>query len=707
MKETAQTIPATFQYLPDKDKLLESVHRISSFLTSPSHIDDVLKRILDEVVDTMQFDRGIICLYDDTKENLITKVVKNYSPEEGRRAFSKQLNLKKHDCLETRVAKFGHCIILDDVETDPKVTETDRKLTKFYKRGSTFCDALKVDSDVMGIIALWRVKRWKFSQEEVNILRTFTNQISLVLHTIMLFENDREKIRELLILQKAVSELGSNYILDRMHEVLIGDALKISNADRALIYFLDLEKESCFINDGEKVYINEKSKYDEKIARSIIKKAVDTNTIVVRRPSPNSTSDSIMDLFDGYPSGIAFPIKIKDKFKGALYLGKKVGSYSRDQINVLDILVKNAAISYDNAIMHSKLSLEARSLKTEVKKLKERENILLGFQDILGKSKKMLHIFHAINEVAKHDTSILVQGESGTGKELIARAIHRHSGRSSKRFVDVNCAAIPGTLLESELFGYEAGAFTDARKRKVGLLEYAGGGTLFLDEIGEMSPPVQAKLLRVLEEGYIRRLGGTENIPTDVRFIFSTNRDLARMVADGSFREDLFYRISIVPIIIPPLRERNRDVILLARYYVDQFNKKFNKRVIGFSRETEKILRNYSWPGNVRELKNIVERIMILQDVGAVIKEENLPAEIKSVTPRDLTVQVGESLPLPTHEGMDYRLIVDRLTRKIKEKILLKALELSGGNKTAAARFLCISRYSFLRELKKIDENAG
>ena len=286
------------------------------------------------------------------------------------------------------MAKFGHCIILDDVETDPKVTEIDRKLTKFYKRGSTFCDALKVDSDVMGIIALWRTKRWKFSQEELNILRTFVNQISLVLHTRMLFENNREKIRELLVLQKAVSELSSNYILDRMHQVLISNALKISGANKALIYFVDLEKESCFINDGKKVYINEKSEYDEKITRSIIKKAIDTDTIVVRRPSPDSAGGSITDLFDGYPSGIAFPIKIKDKFKGALYLGKRAGDYSRDQINVLDILVKNAAISYDNAIMHSKLSLEARSLKTEVRKLKERENVLLGFKDILGKSKR-------------------------------------------------------------------------------------------------------------------------------------------------------------------------------------------------------------------------------------------------------------------------------------------------------------------------------
>lgn len=705
MTETAKTMHSTTYPLPDKDKLLKSVYRISSFLTSPSDIDEVLKKILDEVVDTMEFDRGIICLLDDARENLITRVVKNYGPEEEERAFSVQLNLKKHDCLETRVATFGYSIALEDSDTDPRVTETDRKITEFYKRGSTFYGALKIEDDIIGVIAVWRKKKWNFLPEEINILHTFANQISVVIHNIRLFENNRRKIRELVILQQAVSGLHSGYVLDRMHEILMGNALKISNASRALIYFLDPQKKRCLINDGEEVYIDEKNEYGEKIDRSIIRKALDANAIVVQQPS--SSNSKITHLFDEYPSEIAFPIKIKDKFKGALYLGKEQGVFSRDQINVLEILVKNAAISYDNAIMHSMLSIEAESLKTEVEKLKEREDVLLGFQDILGKSRKMFGIFHVVQEVAKHDTSILIQGESGTGKELIARAVHRQSNRGSKRFIDVNCAAIPGSLLESELFGYEAGAFTDAKKRKIGLLEHASGGTLLLDEVGDMSLPLQAKFLRLLENGYIRRLGGTENISIDVRFVFSTNKDLLSMVAEGSFREDLFYRISVVPVVLPPLRERGDDIILLTRYYIDQFNEKFNKRVKGISREVEDILKRYSWPGNVRELRNIVERIMILRDVGTIITEENLPAEIRVAAPQDIAAQIGDSLSLPFHAGMDYRLTVDKLTRKVKEKILMEALELSGGNKAAAARLLNISRYSLIRELKKINENAG
>ncbi len=353
--------------------------------------------------------------------------------------------------------------------------------------------------------------------------------------------------------------------------------------------------------------------------------------------------------------------------------------------------------------MHSLLSLEAKSLKTEVEKLKEREDILLGFHNILGKSKKMISLFHVIEEVAGHNTNILIQGESGTGKELIARAIHRQSNRSNNPFVDVNCAAIPGTLLESELFGYEAGAFTDARKRKIGLLEHANGGTMLLDEIGDMNIHIQAKFLRMLEDGHIRRLGGTDNIPIDVRFIFSTNRDLSRMVADGTFREDLFYRISVVPIVIPPLRERIDDLLLLARYYLEEFNRKFKKKVKGFSEDAEHILMAYHWPGNVRELKNIIERIMILHGNGTMITSESLPAEMKATTNQEkLRIQIDNILPQLSTEGFDFTQVTERITNDIKRKIIENSLDLSRGNKTEAARRLRISRYKFIREQKKI-----
>jgi len=680
--------------------ILEGFFRISNFLSAPSSVDDILQNVLDEIVNTMGFQRGIICLLDDTKENLITKVVKNYSPEEADRAFSLNLNIHKHDCLETRVVKSGRYIALEDSERDPRITETDRKITNFYKRGSTFYAALKIEQEVIGIICLWSKEKTKFSDEEINVLLTFANQISIVIHNTRLFEDNRKRIERLLLLQEAVSCLIGNYSLDDLHEIIIRHALLIGEASRAFVYFQDEEKQKHLLSDGKTVFLEKSADVAGKIEQGIVRRALERDSILLVTGDGDPAADF---LYDDVSSELAVPFRVTDKFRGVLYLGSRHGTFSSDQVNFLDILMKNAAASYDNAIMHSLLSREAMSLKKEVEMLKEREDKLLGFHDILGKSTKMQGVFHVIREVSKHNTNILLQGESGTGKELFARAIHRQGDRRTRHFVDVNCAAIPGTLLESELFGYEAGAFTDARKRKIGLLEYANGGSLFLDEIGDMGFQLQAKFLRMLEDGYIRRLGGNETIPVDVRFIFATNQDLSRMVSEGRFREDLFYRISVVPIVLPPLREREEDILLLGRHYIEEFNVKFNRRVQGFTDEAEKLLRQYPWPGNVRELKNIIERVMILQNVGTFISREDLPREIsRSSGPVPLT-SPDALIPDLNGDPIPYRKLVLGMTNRFKERIIRQTIELTGGNKTEAARRLGISRYALLRELKKID----
>lgn len=692
--------------LLDKDKLLQSIFRLSSLLTAPSDVNEILVKILDEVVDSIGFDRGIIRLFDDSRQNLVAKVVKNYDPEETRKVFSVALNIHEHDCIATKVAKSGQPIAVEVTATDPRITETDRMLTKIYDRGSYFCAPLKIGEEVIGIIAAWFKEETKFFPEEIGLFVTYANTLSIIIYNMRLFEANAEKIRQLMILQEAVSEMNSSHVLDdHIIEILVRSALKIAQSEKVLACFLDIEKDRCLINEGGRVSIDNRSVWEERIGSTIVREAIDTDAIATRQASAGDPSPQ--PLFPGYLSEIALPLKVKDKFKGALYLAKKAGSYSQDQIHVLDILVKNASTSYDNAIMHSMLSLEAKSLKTEVEKLKEREDMLLGFHNILGKSKKMLSLFHVIKEVAGHNTNILIQGESGTGKELIARAIHRQGNRSNKSFVDVNCAAIPGTLLESELFGYEAGAFTDARKRKIGLLEYATGGTILLDEIGEMNIHIQAKFLRMLEDGHIRRLGGNDPIPIDVRFIFSTNRDLNRMVAEGAFREDLYYRISVVPITIPPLRERTEDILILARYYLEEFNGKFKKKVKGFTEDAERTLTSYQWPGNVRELKNIIERIMILHGEGETISLESLPAEMRSIANHEkFRIQIDNVLPQITSDGIDFSLVTERITNDIKRQIIDSTLEMSRGNKTKAAKRLGISRFKLIREQKKIADHA-
>ncbi|MBN1380065.1 MAG: sigma 54-interacting transcriptional regulator [Deltaproteobacteria bacterium] len=698
---------ASFITVLDKDKLLKGIFKISAFLTSPSKVDEILNKILDVVVDTICFHQGSIRLLDDTKQFLVTKAVKNYGPEEAELAFTVDFNLIEHDCIATKVAKSGEHIFIEDASTDPRITETDRLITRIYDRGSIYCAPLKIGNDIIGIIAAWCNEQTRFFPEEIELFSAFANQISTVIHNIRLFENNSEKIRQLTILQEAVSEMNMGYGLDnRIIDIVIRTARQIVDADRIMIYFCDIENDRCLIGDGDKVLEDDKKAWDKTIGQTIIKKAIDTHKIMIH--SPLRKDNQLKPLFFDYQSELAVPMLIKDRFKGALYLAKKTGTYSQENVNLLDILVKNASTSYDNAIMHSMLSLEAKSLKTEVEKLKEREDVLLGFHNILGKSKKMLELFQVIEEVAGHNTNILITGESGTGKELIARAIHRQSNRSAKPFVDVNCAAIPGTLLESELFGYEAGAFTDARKRKIGLLEHANGGTILLDEIGDMDIHLQAKFLRVLEDGYIRRLGGTENIPIDVRFIFSTNKDIKKMSFEGSFREDLFYRISVVPIHIPPLRERPDDILLLARYYVEEFNKKFSKKVIGFAREAEEKLVQYQWPGNVRELKNIIERVMILQNISTLITRENLSIDVKPIIAAEKemeNIQIDDLLPQISSSGINYEYVTDKIMNDVKSKILQKSLEISGGNKSKAAGLLGISRYKFIRENNKTNIN--
>ena len=340
------------------------------------------------------------------------------------------LNVNEHDCLAAKVAKSGQHIAIENAATDNRITETDRMLTKIFYRGSIFCAPLKIGEDVIGILTAWRKEERNIPREEVNLFLTFASQISIIIHNTRLFETNAEKIRQLMVLQEAVSAMNGSYALDNsIRKVLVKSALNISRADKVLVFFWDLIKKQCLVNDGKKLIKDDKNAFNEKILKGIIGKSMDTNAVVLQQPGPDSSAPP---LFNTYPYEIVMPLNIKDRYKGALYMAKKDGSYTQDQINLLDILVKNAATSYDNAIMHSVLFQEARSLKTEVEKLKEREDMLLGFHNIRGKSKAMVAIFHLIGEVAGHNTNMLIRGESGTGKELIARAIHRQGSRSAK-----------------------------------------------------------------------------------------------------------------------------------------------------------------------------------------------------------------------------------------------------------------------------------
>ena len=344
-----------------------------------------------------------------------------------------------------------------------------------------------------------------------------------------------------------------------------------------------------------------------------------------------------------------------------------------------------------------RLALETQSLRREVRQLRRegKGKAELGGGDMVGSSAAMMQIFHQVREVAKHETAtVLVTGESGTGKELVARGIHNLSPRRDKPFIEINCGSLPFNLLETELFGHERGAFTDAKSRKIGLFEESNGGTIFLDEIGEMDMNLQVKLLRVLEDRKIRRLGGTRNIDIDVRVIAATNRNLKEAIEAKIFREDLFYRLNVFPIHLPPLRERRDDIPPLLDTFLQRFSREFNKQIREVSREALDLLMRYRWPGNVRELRNVVERICIMHN-SPVIRPECLPKEIWGSAPSS---EAPVSLEIPP-EGI----LLDEVVQQVEKELVAKALEITGGNVAKTARLLNVPRGTLRYKLEKYE----
>ena len=276
-------------------------------------------------------------------------------------------------------------------------------------------------------------------------------------------------------------------------------------------------------------------------------------------------------------------------------------------------------------------ALSTQALEKEVKYLREEVDKSFGFGNIIGKSKVMKEIFKVVRQIADSKSTVLIMGDSGTGKELISRAVHYNSNRKNFPFVTINCAAIPETLIESELFGHERGAFTNAIEKKLGRFEVANQGTLFLDEIGELSLTTQAKILRFLEEREFNRVGGSKTIKVDVRLICATNKDLSQLLKKGAFREDLYYRINVVPIIIPPLKDRKEDIPILLDHFINKFNDENHKKVKGVSPEALEMMMNYEWPGNVRELENLIERVIALTS-NEMIQANELPLSLNSIS---------------------------------------------------------------------------
>jgi len=398
---------------------------------------------------------------------------------------------------------------------------------------------------------------------------------------------------------------------------------------------------------------------------------------------PNMTGLELLKIVkDSYPD-IVFMIITAFGTTETAVDAMKMGAY--------DYVTKPFKI--DEVRLNIANALKSKNLETEVRILKKELVKEYSFQNMIGNSAPMHAIFDLVKRVSQAPTNIMVTGESGTGKEVVAKAIHYNGPLKDKPFVTINCGAIPENLMESEMFGHKKGSFTGAISDKVGLFEVADCGTLFLDEVGELPLSIQVKLLRAIQERIIRRVGATEDIKIEVRIIAATNRNLEDMVSKGTFRQDLYYRLNVIGIKMPALRERSEDIPILANHFLKKYNEKLNKEIVGISMDAMDILKKYNYPGNVRELENMIERTVALE-AGATILPESLPPLVNTLSGRKMAssneIEIGEN-------GLD----LDKVIGQIEKELLIKAIHTAGGTKKRAAKLLRISFRSMRYRIEK------
>jgi len=484
--------------------------------------------------------------------------------------------------------------------------------------------------------------------------------------------------RNLNVLLKISRVVHSIRDLEELQEQILKLIFEVVPAERGAI-LLDDKGDEHFASVFARHRITE-SVFPVPISRTIARQVMKEGLAILGADVPSSTNlagvESLLDC--QVRSLLCVPLTMFEKVTGCIYLDtrKADARFDEDHLQLVAAIAGTSAVALENARRMHWLEQENLRLSAEI-------NL---DHNLIGESLRMKEVYQFLARVAPTDSNVLLQGESGTGKELAARAIHRNSPRSTNSFVAINCAAIPEGLLESELFGHERGAFTGAVTQKKGRLEMADGGVVFLDEIGELAPALQVKLLRVLQEREFERVGGVRPIAVDIRLIAATNRDLGEAVKAGSFRKDLFYRLNVLSLVMPPLRDRREDIPMLADYFVAKFLKKCHMRVKRLSPEAMLCLVNYEWPGNVRELENAIERALVLSS-SDVIQPEDLPESI---------LEKGLS---PDMEGANYH----NQVKDLKKQLILNSLEQTKGNYTEAAHILGVHVNYLHRLIRNLD----
>ena len=677
----------------------EALIRVSqavSALREPKQLFEVLVNELRRVI---EFDGIGVAQYDETNNSVQWHVsIRCDEP-----TLSPPKNCAGKESMTCWVFENQRPLVIPFVDRETRFSETIEALKKHRMQSVCMLPLTTVHRRI-GSIFLASERPDAYSEDEVRFLGLVADQMALAIDDALNFEASRtaqEQLKLLLDLTNSVvSTLDLRELLRNMSGNLrrvmrcdfVGVGLPDAESSRHLrLYALDFPDSRGFMREEILIPI-------EGTPPGMAFKTGEPFVGMIRdicHMFPDAPP-----LAEGLTTGGVLPLASRGRVHGVLLLGRRdENEFSRDDVKFLMQVASQVAIAVENALAFSKIAELKEKLTQEKLYLEDEIRTELNFEEIVGKSAVLRRVLKQVATVAPTDSTVLIYGETGTGKELVARAIHNLSSRLSNSFVKLNCAAIPTGLLESELFGHERGAFTGAIAQRIGRFELANRGTVFLDEIGEIPLELQPKLLRVLQEREFERLGSSRTLTTDARLIAATNRDLASMVEEQKFRSDLFYRLNVFPVRVPPLRERPEDIPLLVRHFTEQCARRMNKKIETISTETLKQMRQYHWPGNIRELQNVIERAVILS-AGPVL---NVPLSEFESRPALAAVD-GNGKPekrLKFSTGNDIRNVLEETERKYILSVLSQTDWVVAGPNGAAAR-LGMKRSTLQLRIRKL-----
>ncbi len=660
-----------------KEEGLELIRQLSGIVSSSLELDKLLDKILEACVHFSEAKTGSILLVDQKAKELFLVKAKGLA---HKRAKDFRIPLGKG--VTGYVAKTGKSLIVPDVDKDPRFIRLRERVK------SELAVPILEQGKVLGVISVDSWQRNAFGSEDQKVLEAVAGLAAQAIRNARVFQEREERIRQLDLLNRInqifTQSLNLRPAFDRVVEVL----KKELEMERATLVLLDTETGELEIKIADGLTEEQIRRGKYRVGEGITGEVVRTGKSIgvpdiSKEPRFLDRTGARANLKKAKQlSFMCVPIKIEDQVIGVLSVDKEYKNEEqfKNDLKLLEIISSSLAQAIRVHMMAEKMrsELEERNIYLRTQLARRYQ-----FHNIIGQSKAMQEVFERIERVSKSRATVLIRGESGTGKELVAKAIHFNSPWRERPFIKVDCATIPETLLESELFGHKKGAFTGAIADKKGKFELADGGTIFLDEIGELSPSLQAKLLRVLQERVIEPVGSNQPRAISVRVITATNQDLEKLVEQGKFRLDLYYRLNVVPIYLPPLRERKEDIPLLVDHFLAQFNQENNKNV-KLTPEALSRLMAYDWPGNVRELENLIERVVIMSE------EEWAKAEM---------IPLPQSSPArPSSPPQEQKSLAD-----LEKQAVLNALKQAGGVQVEAARLLGIS----LRQLRYRMEKYG